>query len=72
MQDLNVVFEVTWVAKLVVVGFFFTAFFFVVVLLGIALNVLSFDFFLEIIFLSDDINLVVASSTLSSRCTGKL
>jgi hypothetical protein len=60
------------VAKLVVVGFFFTAFFFVVVLLGIALDVLLFDFFLEIIFLGNDINLVVASSALSFRCTGKL
>jgi hypothetical protein len=72
MQDFNVVFEVTWVAKLVVVRFFFTAFFFVVVLLGIALDVLLFDFFLEIIFLGDDIDLVIASSALSSRCTGKL
>jgi hypothetical protein len=56
-----------------VIGGLFFRFFFV----GVVLSRIAFDFFfdfsfLKIIYLSDDINLVIASSTLVYRCRGNL
>jgi hypothetical protein len=74
MKCLNALSTVIEVFVVFVVGRLFSRFFFVsVVLSRIAFDFPFFDFsFLEIFYLSNDINLVIASSTLVDRCRGSL